>query len=229
MAARGVHPHLLADGDRVLRPGKDPRPLTAAEAEVLSRCDGARAAAEIAPDPPLAAALDGLVDEGIVWRGVDMPYNPQAERVLRGTLDAIPEPKARERALAGLARLDRARASVTAAAGDAGALAAALEHLDAEFTAVTGAEPERRSGQMYAGRRLCYEDTVRDLDVTFGRPLLNALAGPFGSVLLPAARWLSATLADAYDAAFRDLYRDLLEPGAAACRCPRSGTRPRPS
>lgn len=216
----GVHPHLLADGDRVLRPGKDPRPLTAAEAEVLYRCDGTRAAAEIAPDPPLAAALDGLVDEGIVWRGVDMPYNPQAERVLRGTLDAIPEPKARERALAGLARLDRARASVAAAAGDTGALAAALEHLDAEFTAVTGAEPERRSGQMYAGRRLCYEDTVRDLDVTFGRPLLDALAGPFGSVLLPAARWLSATLADAYDAAFRDLYRDLLEPGAGGVPMP---------
>lgn len=210
----GVHPHLLADGDRVLRPGEGPRPLTAAEAEVVSRCDGTRAVAEIASDPHLATALDRLVDDGIVWRGVNMPYNPRAESVLRDTLNAIPEPKARERALAGLARLDRARASVAAAAGDADALAAALERLDTEFTAVTGAEPERRSGQMYAGRRLCYEDTVRDLDVTFGRPLLDALSGPFGSVLLPAARWLSATLADAYDAAFRDLYRDLLEPGA---------------
>lgn len=216
----GVHPHMLADGDRVLRPGEDPRPLTGAEAEVLSRCDGARAAAETALDPRLVAALDRLVDDGIVWRGVNMPYNPGAERVLRDTLDAIPEPRARERALAGLDRLDRARASVAAAAGDAGALAEALHRLDAEFTAVTGAEPERRSGQMYAGRRLCYEDTVRDLDVTFGRPLLDALSGPFGAVLLPAARWLSAALADAYDTAFRDLYRDLLEPGAGGVPMP---------
>ncbi|NDU73876.1 lantibiotic dehydratase [Actinomadura sp. DSM 109109] len=216
----GVHPHLLPDGDRVLRPGADPRPLTPAEAEVLSRCDGTRPAAEIAPDPPLAAALAALVDDGIVWRGVNMPYDSRAERVLRETLQAIPEPRARERALAGLDRLDRARASVAAAAGDATALAAALEKLDAEFTAVTGAAPERRGGQMYAGRRLCFEDTVRDLDVTFGGPLLEALSGPFGSVLLPAARWVSAALADAYDAAFRDLYRDLLEPGAGGVPMP---------
>ncbi|WP_240809718.1 lantibiotic dehydratase [Actinomadura sp. WMMA1423] len=205
----GLHPHLSVDGDRVLRP-EGPRSLTGAEAEVLARCDGTRAAAEIAPEPHLAAALDRLVEDGIVWRGVNMPYHPQAEHVLREALEAIPEPRARERALAGLARLDRARAAVAAAAGDADALAAALSVLDAEFTAVTGAEPERRSGQMYAGRRLCYEETVRDLDLTLGRPLLEALSGPFGSVLLPASRWLSAVLADAYDAAFRDL----LEPGA---------------
>ncbi|WP_235037185.1 lantibiotic dehydratase [Actinomadura sp. K4S16] len=212
----GVHPHLLVDGNRVLHPGDDPRSLTPAETEVLSRCDGTRPAAEIAPEPHLAAALDRLTEDGIVWRGVNMPYNPQAERVLRDTLEAIPEPQARERALAGLARLDRARASVAAAAGDADALAIALADLDAEFTAVTGAEPVRRSGQMYAGRRLCYEETVRDLDLTLGRPFLETLSGPFGAVLLPAARWLSAVLAEAYDAAFRDL----LGPGATAVPMP---------
>ncbi|MFC6879218.1 lantibiotic dehydratase [Actinomadura yumaensis] len=209
----GVHPHLAVEGRRVLRPGDEPLPLNDAQAAVLSGCDGVRCAAEIAPDPRRAEALESLVEAGIVWRGVNLPYNPRAERVLRDALTAIPEPRARERALAGLDRLDRARAAVAAAAGDADALAVALERLDAEFTAVTGTEPQRRDGQMYAGRRVCYEETVRDVDLTFGRPILEALAGPFGTVLLPAARWLSAALAEAYDDAFRALYRDLLGPG----------------
>ncbi|WP_307796437.1 lantibiotic dehydratase [Actinomadura barringtoniae] len=210
----GIHPQLAVEGGHVLRPGEEPLPLNDVEAQVLSRCDGVRAAAEIAPDERSVEALDRLVEAGIVWRGVNMPYNSLAERVLRDVLTAIPEQQARERALAGLDRLDKARDAVAEAAGDADALAAALERLDAEFTAVTGAESHRRDGQMYAGRSLCYEDTVRDVDFTFGRPILEALSGPFGSVLLPTARWLSATLAEAYDDGFRDLYRELLEPGA---------------
>ena len=62
---------------------------------------------------------------------------------------------------------------------------------------------------MYAGRKLCYEDTVRDVDVTFGGPVLDALAGPFGTVILPAARWLSVALAGAYTEAFHGLYAEL--------------------
>ncbi|MGH3378627.1 MAG: lantibiotic dehydratase, partial [Actinoallomurus sp.] len=89
-----------------------------------------------------------------------------------------------------------------------------LARLDTEFTDLTGATPERRQGQMYAGRRLCYEETVRDLDITIGGPIIDALAAPLGHVLLPAARWLSATLVTTYEKAFRALYEDLLEPGA---------------
>ncbi|WP_026416504.1 lantibiotic dehydratase [Actinomadura oligospora] len=210
----GIHPHLAVRDGHLLQPGKDPVPLDDVEAAVLARCDGVRAAAEIAPDLRQAAVLDRLVEGGIVWQGVNMPYNSRAERVLRETLEAIPEPRARELALAGLDRLDRARDAVAEAAGDADALADALDNLDAEFTDVTGAEPRRRDGQMYAGRRVCFEDTVRDLDISFGRPVLEALSGPFGRVLLPAARWVSAALAEAYDEAFRKLYERLREPGA---------------
>ncbi|GAA4638916.1 lantibiotic dehydratase [Actinoallomurus vinaceus] len=216
----GVHPHLAVQDGHLLQPGKDPIPLDDVEATVLSRCDGVRPAAEIAPDLRYAEALDRLVEGGVVWRGVNMPYNSRAERVLRDALTAIPEPRARERALAGLDRLDQARAAVAAAAGDADALADALDNLDAEFTAVTGAEPQRRDGQMYAGRRVCFEDTVRDLDISFGRPILEALSGPFGRVLLPAARWVSAALAEAYDDAFRTLYERLREPGADGVQMP---------
>jgi Lantibiotic dehydratase, N terminus len=213
----GMHPDLTLDGRRLLRPGLPPLELSAAQTDLLSRCDGRTPAAAIAAHPRQAeelALLEDLAALDVVWWGVDMPYNPDAEGVLRATLAAIPDAAARERAHRGLIRLDAARAAVSAAAGHPDRLAAAIGRLDAEFTAVTGAKPEHSQGKMYAGRRLCYEETVRDIDVTFGQPLLDALAGPLGRVLLPAARWLSATLADAYKAAFRSLYDELLNPGA---------------
>ncbi|MFC5185562.1 lantibiotic dehydratase [Actinomadura harenae] len=215
-----LHPHLAVRDGHLLQPGKDPVPLDDVEAEVLALCDGVRPAAEIAHDLRHAAVLDRLVEDGVVWQGVNMPYNARAEGVLRAALDAIPEPAARERALAGLDRLDRARAAVADAAGDPDALADALDGLDAEFTALTGADAHRLGGQMYVGRRVCFEDTVRDLDATIGAPILEALSGPFGRVLLPAARWVSVALADAYDEAFRDLYERLREPGADSVPMP---------
>jgi hypothetical protein len=213
----GMHPDLTVDGGQVLRPGQPPLDLTRAELALLARCDGRTPAAVIAAHPRQAeelALLEDLAARDVLWWGIDMPYNPGAEQVLRATLAAIPDAAARERAQRGLIRLDAARAAVSAAAGDPDRLAAAIGQLDAEFRAVTGAEPEHSQGKMYAGRRLCYEETVRDIDVTFGPPLLAALAGPLGRVLLPAARWLSATLADAYNAAFRSLYDTLLPPSA---------------
>jgi lantibiotic biosynthesis dehydratase-like protein len=206
----GLQPDLTVAGRQVLRPGQPPLALSPAEADLLARCDGqAPASVAAGGSPERLALLAGLAERDIVWWGVDMPYNPDAERVLRRTLTAIPDPAARQRALDGLARLDAARDAIAAAAGDPGRLAAAVSELDSEFKAVTGADPERRSGQMYAGRRLCYEETVRDLDVTFGKPVLDALAGPLGRVLLPVAGWLTASVADAYDTAFRELYHQL--------------------
>jgi hypothetical protein len=209
----GMHPDLTLDGCRLLQPGQPPLELSGAEAALLRRCDGRTPAAAIIAYPGQAgelALLEDLAARDIVWWGVDMPYNPDAERVLRATLDAIPDAVAQQRAQQGLLRLDAARDAVSAAAGHPDRLAAAIGQLDAEFRAVTGAEPEHSRGKMYAGRRLCYEETVRDIDVTFGKPVLDALAGPLGGVLLPMARWLSATLADAYDAAFRSLYDELI-------------------
>jgi hypothetical protein len=214
----GLHPDLTLDGCRVLRPGEPPVELTEAEADLLRRCDGRTAMAICDPSHQAGdlALLEALTAKDVVWWGVDMPYNPLAEQVLRDTLAAIPDPVARERAMAGLRRLDAAREGVSAAAGDPDALVAALGVLDAEFTAVTGAEPQRRPGQMYAGRRLCYEDASRDIDLAFGKPVLEALSGPLGRVLLPAARWASGTVADAFDVAFRSLYDELRPPQASS-------------
>ena len=208
----GLQPHVTVDGHRVLIPGQAPVALSPAESALLARCDGHRPAADVAGGTGQAAALallDGLADRGVVWWGVNLPPNPGAEETLRATLTAISDLAARERALSGLRRLDAARAGVNAARGDADKLVAAMSQLDAEFTSVTGASPERRQGQMYAGRKLCYEDTLRDVDVTFGGPVLDALAGPFGTVFLPAARWLSVALAGGYTEAFRTVFAEL--------------------
>jgi Lantibiotic dehydratase, N terminus len=213
----GLHPHLAVDGHQVLRPGEDPLPLAPDEAQLLARCDGQRPAAEVAggADPAPLAGLEALAARGLLWWGVDLPQSPAAEQVLRTTLEAIADGTARERALAGLWRLRVAKDAIGAAAGDPDKLAAAIATLDTEFTAVTGAVPERRPGQMYAGRKLCYEESVRDVEVTFGRPVLDALAGPLGRVLLPASRWLSVALADAYSAAFATLFSRLGGSGTA--------------
>jgi hypothetical protein len=216
----GRHPHVLLDGRRVLRAGDDPLELTATEAALFARCDGTRTAAEIVADPAVdgggeekTALLEGLVERGVLWWGADLPQTPQADQVLESVLTAIADDEARDRALSGFRRLEAALAGVSAAAGDADRLMDAVDVLEAEFAAVTGEAISRRPGSMYAGRRLFYEDTVRDLDLSFGKPLLEALAGPFGRILLPAARWLSTAVAEAYSAAFRTLYDKLLEPG----------------
>jgi lantibiotic biosynthesis dehydratase-like protein len=214
----GPWPHITVAGDQVLMPGRDPLPLSEAEANVLARCDGRTAAAIVAGGADQAQALallEGLAARGVIWWGFSLPQNPTAEKVLRATVTAIVDTEARERAVAQLARLDTGKDAVSAAAGDADHLAAALSHLDAEFTAITGAEAERKHGQMYAGRTICYEETVRDLDVTFGGPVLKAMAAPFGQVLLPAARWLSVAMADTYTQAFRELYGELGGSGTA--------------
>ncbi|MDN3356281.1 lantibiotic dehydratase [Actinomadura sp. DC4] len=203
-----LRPHLTHDGDQVHRPDGPPHTLTAHQADTLTRCDGRPAAH--AGD---ATVLHTLTEQAIITWGIDMPYNPRAEHTLRTAIAAIPDPHARDRAQSGLTRLDHARTAIANAAGDPGGLARALTRLDTEFTDLTGTAPERRAGQMYAGRRLCYEETVRDLDITIGGPILDALAGPLGRVLLPAARWLSATLTATYDTAFRALYTRLLPPG----------------
>jgi hypothetical protein len=209
----GRHADHTLSGRLLLRPSQEPVELTAAEADLVARADGRTPAIRLAGGAEGLPALESLAARDALWWGVDMPYNPRAEQVLRATLAAIPDPAARARAEAGLARLDTARDEVSAAAGDAGRLADALARLEAEFTALTGQASERRSGTMYAGRRLCFEDTVRDLDVTFGGPLLEALAEPLGQVLLPAARWLSGAVATAFDRAFAELYTSLSPAG----------------
>ncbi|RJL21437.1 thioesterase domain-containing protein [Bailinhaonella thermotolerans] len=221
----GLRPHLTLRGRELLRPAQPPLALSAAEAAVLAHCDGRRSAADVAALAAGAAGirteadalllLDRLDERELLSFGHDLAQDPDAEvrlRDLLGRVAAADPAYDVSGALAGLDRLCAARDRVADAAGDPGALKAALDALDEEFTAVTGLPAARRAGQTYAGRGLVYEDTVRDVDVRFGGPLLTELAEPL-ALLLRAARWLTAALADAYGAALRELYEELRAEG----------------
>ena len=219
-------PHLTLDGTSVRRPALRPIAVSPVEASVLSACDGRRPARDVvaalvdagvvrrAEDGLLI--LDRLVDRGLVSWGADLPLSPDAEAVLVRRLSAITDDKVRDRVLTGLERLRSARDRVAAAAGSPEALRVALADLDAEFVDLTGAQPHRRPGQMYAGRALCYEETVRDLDIVFGAPVLQAIAAPM-ELLLRAARWLTAALGGAYLDGLRGLYDELHADGEPVC------------
>lgn len=217
-----LHPHLTLDGERVRRPALPPMPVSATEAELISRCDGVRSARDIMADLVAAGRLrrpeDGLlilerlVERDILRWSPDPPMHPSAEDELIRQLARCDDDKIRARAMAPVDRLRAARDRVAAAAGDPDALLSALTSLDTEFVELTGEPPRRRAGQMYAGRALSYEDAVRDLDVVFGAPVLEAIAAPL-SLLLRAARWLTAELARAYMTGLRALYQDLLADG----------------
>ena len=216
-----LQPHLTLEDRTLHRPALPPLTLPAAEAVAIGLADGARArdiAARLTVELGLHdeddayLLLGSLADRGLLIWGVDLPISGEAERLLVECLSAIDDPEVRDESLAGLDRLLAARDEVACAAGDDVALRQALSNLDAVFTAVTGAQPTRRGGEMYASRSVCYEDTERDLHAVFGEALLRELSGPM-SILLQASRWLTATLADAYGNALRELYEDLAAGG----------------
>ncbi|HEU4427071.1 MAG TPA: lantibiotic dehydratase, partial [Pilimelia sp.] len=210
-------PHLALDGDRLLRVGAAPQRLAPAALAVLRACDGTRTAAEVAD---LAVATEGaglrkaadalllleqLGAQGLVRWGPELPLTIDAERRLRAGLAGIGDPALREAALAEFAKLSEARDALAAAAGDPDAVRLAAHRLEREYVAATGGLARHRPGATYAGRGLAYEETVRDLDVVLGEPVLSMLA-PALAPLLQAARWLTVAIAEAYEGALRELY-----------------------
>jgi surfactin synthase thioesterase subunit len=214
-----LQPYVSLGEGRAYHPPRPPAPLSKPELTALRACDGTRTAMNVVGDLGLPKESDGyllldrLVERGLLRWDADLPLTPSAEPLLADRIRAIEDTEARARALAGLDRLRAARDGAAAAAGDPEALRHALAFVDHEFTALTGQPPSRRHGQTYAARRLCYEDTARDLDVVFGPALLEELKGPL-DLLLRAARWLCAELADVYSRALGELYGELCDEGA---------------
>jgi hypothetical protein len=145
------------------------------------------------------AALRSLAARGLLRIDLTGPVEARPEITLRRKLAAIGDPAARARALAAIDELLAARHLVAAAAGDHGRLMVAHEHLAAVFERITGTGAVRRQGQMYAGRTLIFEDTKRDVAVTLGTTLLDAVAEPL-SLVLESAQWLAGRAAEIYRA-----------------------------
>jgi hypothetical protein len=204
-------------GTCVHRPYGEPVPLTRAEAEAYQLCDGSRTLRELARlsgtgadgADGAAAGMPGelarLIEAGLVCVGFDVPVGVRSERWLRREVCSIGDPAARRRALAVLDELSAARDEVSRAAGDTGELLGALDLLEKTFERVTGRPASRRSGEAYAGRRIIYEETRRDVDVRLGHPLIDAMAAPLGLVL-DSARWFTGHLAEAYLKRFEEIY-----------------------
>ncbi|SBT39350.1 lantibiotic dehydratase [Micromonospora auratinigra] len=222
--APALQPHLSVVDRQLCWPLHPPVPLTAAEARLLGYCDGRTPAIELAAravadgDVGLRTTadayllLDRLVDRGQLTWDANLPNSPEAERVLTARLAAIGDAGTRAEVGAGFDRLRAARDAVAAAAGDPDRLGAALVLLNAEFTAVTGRPATRQSGEMYAGRTVLYEETSRDLTVRVGATVTDALAAPL-SIVLHAARWLTAQVGAGCARIVADLHAELAADG----------------
>lgn len=217
-----LQPHLAIFDGQLLHPVRPPRDLTSAEIAVLERANGRRTAEQIANEATtdqmsglgraddVYLLLEQLVARGVLRWGFDIPVTRDSDVLLSARIAQIGDIEVRSRAASWLDRLLAARDKVAAAAGKPDELRQAITLLESEFTAVTDKNPDRTPGEMYAGRRTYWEDTTRDLTVTFGNPILEAIGRPL-AVLLHIARWLSVAMAAAYSSAFREIYRELSE------------------
>ncbi|MFI9388535.1 lantibiotic dehydratase [Kutzneria sp. NPDC052558] len=204
-------------GEQILRPYRDPIEVPRELRPLLEACDGARTVRQIAAELPAAteesvlAALQPWLDDDIVHLTLRGPIEAHPEDTLRERLLEIGDAEVLDQALSTLDELVRGRDVVSAAAGDPDKLMAASAELDETFRRVTGADPVRRHGEMYAGRTLLYEDARRDVRLDLGRPVLAAIGAPLGLVA-DSARWFVARAGRNY----LELFGKLVDRHAAA-------------
>jgi hypothetical protein len=215
-----LQPHLAVDGRLLRQPRQPPVRLGPGEALVAARCDGSRCAraiaAELLADPgdsglgteaDVFLLLENLRARGLVRWAFDVPLGPSSALHLRAALDGIADEAARTWALDALDALEPPRLAA-AAAGDAQALDSALTGLERVFQELTGREPGRAAGEMYAARSLAYPECQRDARMRLGHDVTDALVPPL-SLLLESARWATWRAATVYREALRSVHRDL--------------------
>ncbi len=214
-------PHIHVDGTTLYLPLAPPSPLPVAQAAVLRGCDGERTAKQLAADL-LKSPASGLRSEAEVYavlkklralRRITWTLEVPAEGLhpehsLRRRLQQIEDLHTRTAALGALAELEQAREAIRGAAGDPDRLDQAMEDLEATFTRLTGTAATRRAGATYAGRTLVYEDCRRDVDVTLGPGVVEALGLPL-MLMLASARWFTYEAAQLYLKAFASIYAEL--------------------
>jgi len=215
------HPTVRIEGTTLHHPIERSSELPVTHARALALADGVRPArqiaAELCADPTLGLAdtdeayalLDELREQRLLLWTLEVPTTgAHPERTLRTLLAALPPSPARDRALGVVDELDAARRALAHAAGDPVALESAAARLEETFARITGRGGARRGGETYAGRTLYYEDCRRDVAVTLGPALLDALAPPL-TLLLDSARWYTYSVAARYQQLFRDAFAEL--------------------
>lgn len=205
------------EGATAQSPLTGPQRLSRAEALVLAACDGRRTTRELGAalsrdhhdDLPTPSSVDAILRElqtkQLVRINLDLRTTLGAERVLRARLERIDDVELRDECKGALDELESARRAIAEASGDPDRLSASLARLEERFHGLTGAEPTRHAGRMYASRTLVFEDCRRDLDATIGERLLAEI-GPALGLMLTSARFLTRAIGEAYQAAFRELF-----------------------
>jgi hypothetical protein len=219
-----VRPHLpvrlspacsLRDG-RVWRPRRPPVELDGVGLGLLAALAGADRYGPLVEAAARAADLDeGLVAKtaedlratGVLQVGFRIPFDEQPERHLRDQVAGIADAAVHADLTARLDRLDAARDRLLHAATDAPALLPAMAHLSSAM-ADAGGVARRTIARADLGRTAVYPDCRRDLDVSVGTPLLDALRAPLG-LLLRAADWIAAEVGAIVEDQLEDRFRRL--------------------
>jgi Lantibiotic dehydratase, N terminus len=201
------------DGGTAVLPGCPPRDISPSEGLVLDLCDGVRAAAEIASalsisEPEVEDVLAALQRRRLITRRIEVPVSAHPDQWLRSTVERITDVAVRDRALAKLAVLERARDRVRDAGMDSGALAGALAALETDFATLTGKSATRAKGARVAPcRSLLYSDARRSATAAIGTAILDELT-PLG-LFLVAARWMTNRVAERVGGRIRQAYERL--------------------
>jgi hypothetical protein len=216
------HPFLAVEGSNLRLPGGFRMAVGEAKACVLAACDGIKTSRDVArqllanPFGPISTEeqvlglLRELEREDRIYLGFHVSScDPRPEKALRQHLGRIDDDVLRDRALQRLARLDSAREAVSAAAGDATRLVAAMQALDEVFQAETGTAARRNGGEAYGGRALVYEDCHRDLCMSISETALVPLRDALDFVL-SSARWFVSKAAQRYHDRFAEVVGELL-------------------
>lgn len=220
LAPRLAHLAHVENG-ALLLPGAAPAPLPPAEAALLLSCDGEKTVRQIALDltretatgvrdeQEVLAHLRDLRDRGLVSLTLAVPMELRPEETLGRLLQRIGDDDLRGQMVGALDELRQARDGVAGAAGRVDELDRALDSLEHSFTRLTDRLPTRSPGETYAARTLVYEDCRRDIEVSIGPEIIDALGPPL-ALLLAGARWLTFDIARRHLAALRELHRQIV-------------------
>lgn len=196
--------------------------VSAQDLRLLEQCDGAKrvkefeAFGEVGPsgesrestNQSVLVRLQHFRAKGWITLEFQLPLTLAPEESLRHLLSNIEDVGAKQMALGMLSDLEDARRLVAAAAGDADRLDVSLADLEATFTRTAAPDSRSQSGP-YVRRALVYEDCCRDVDVSIGGEVLDALGPPL-ALLLCSARWLTYESLRRSTERFHAIYDELL-------------------
>lgn len=215
-------PFIVLERETIFLPGGGSFTISNQAATLIEACNGEDTARELATqllrrpeclfknEDEVYQGLEALRARGLIAWTLEVPLVREGERSLRKLIDRIGDESLRQAALETLSQVEMGRKAVADAAGNPNAVDHALNNLDETFSRLTGSAATRAAGQTYGGRTLIYEDCHRDIEITFGPELIQALE-PTLTLLLDSARWVTYQLSEKYRKTLQELYSALVK------------------